>query len=46
MRTHSAGAAITLRILIKDDAKHIGGIHLFIEKYGDHPQGIVMRLTY
>lgn len=37
---------ISLKIQIKDDAKHIGGINLFGEKYGDYPQGIVMSLIY
>ncbi len=37
---------ISLKIQIKDDAKHIGGINIFGEKYGDYPQGIVMNLTY
>lgn len=37
---------ISLKIEIKDDAKNIGGINIFGEKYGDHPQGIVMNLTY
>ena len=37
---------ISLKIEIKDNAKHIGGINIFGEKYGDYPQGIVMNLTY
>lgn len=37
---------ITLRIEIKKDAAHIGGINIFGEKYGDFPQGIVMNLVY
>ncbi len=37
---------ISLRIEIKDDARHIGGINLFGEKYGDYPQGISMNLIY
>lgn len=37
---------ISLKIEIKKDAKHIGGINLFGEKYGDYPQGIVMNLIY
>ncbi len=37
---------IAFRIAVKDDAKHVGGINLFGEKYGDHPQGIIMNLTY
>ena len=37
---------IALRIGIKEDAKHIGGINIFGEKYGDYPQGIIMTFTY
>lgn len=37
---------ITLRIEVKADAKHVGGINLFGEKYGDFPQGIIMDLIY
>ena len=37
---------ISLLIQIKKDARHIGGINLFGEKYGDFPQGIVMNLIY
>ena len=38
--------SISLVIAIKKDARHIGGINLFGEKYGDFPQGIVMSLIY
>lgn len=37
---------ITLRIEVKEDANHVGGVNLFGEKYGDYPQGIIMNLTY
>ena len=37
---------ISLKIEIKKDAAHIGGINLFGEKYGDFPVGIVMNLVY
>lgn len=37
---------ISVRIEIKKDARHKGGINLFGEKYGDYPQGIIMNLTY
>lgn len=37
---------ISLKIAIKENAKHVGGINIFGEKYGDYPQGIVMNLTY
>jgi predicted transcriptional regulator len=35
-----------MRIGIKDTAKNIGGLNLFGEKFGDHPQNIQMRLDY
>lgn len=37
---------ISFTIQIKEDAEYVGGINLFGEKYGDHPQGIVMRIIY
>ncbi len=37
---------ISLKIEIKKDAQHVGGINLFGEKYGDFPMGIVMELVY
>ncbi|MCI8888084.1 MAG: helix-turn-helix domain-containing protein [Hungatella sp.] len=37
---------ISLKIQIKKDAQHIGGINIFGEKYGDYPHGIVMNLVY
>ncbi|MGE5614256.1 MAG: ArsR/SmtB family transcription factor [Bacillota bacterium] len=40
------GDYISVRIGIKDDAKNVGGINIFGEKFGDHPQNIVMRIDY
>ncbi|MFA9465145.1 MAG: ArsR/SmtB family transcription factor [Velocimicrobium sp.] len=37
---------ISLKIEIKENAKHIGGINIFGEKYGDYTQGIIMNLFY
>lgn len=37
---------ISLKICIKEDAQHIGGINIFGETFGDYPQGIVMNLIY
>lgn len=37
---------ITMRIGVKDSSKHIGGINIFGEKFGDHPQNIVMTIGY
>ncbi len=37
---------IAVRIGVKPDARHIGGINLFGRKFGNYPQDIVMRLEY
>ena len=37
---------ISLKISVPDIHENGGGVNLFGEKYGDHPQGIVMNLTY
>ncbi|MBU5671661.1 ArsR/SmtB family transcription factor [Paenibacillus brevis] len=37
---------ITLRIGVKPDAKHQGGINLFGRGFGDYAQGIIMRMEY
>lgn len=37
---------ISLKIEIKETAQYIGGINIFGEKFGDYPQGIVMRIAY
>lgn len=37
------GDPIPVRIGIKDNAAHIGGINLFGSKFGNYPQGIVLR---
>lgn len=37
---------ISFIIQIKSDAEYVGGINIFGEKYGDYPQGIVMRVVY
>ena len=37
---------ISFRICLKSDAAHPGGVNIFGEKYGDHPQGICMRVVY
>ncbi|GIO37653.1 transcriptional regulator [Paenibacillus antibioticophila] len=37
---------ITLRIGVKPDAKHQGGINLFGRGFGDYEQGIIMRMEY
>lgn len=37
---------ISLKVSVKDDARHLGGVNIFGEKFGDYPQGIIMNLTY
>lgn len=37
---------ISVRIGNREDAVHAGGVNLFGEKFGDFPQGIVMRFYY
>lgn len=37
---------ISVRIGIKEDATHVGGITIFGEKFGDHEQNILMRINY
>lgn len=36
----------TLRIEVKEDAKHVGGASLFGKKFGNHDQDIVFKLFY
>ena len=40
------GRYITVRIGVKEDARHIGGINIFGSKFGNYPQDIMMRLIY
>jgi predicted transcriptional regulator len=42
----SKGDYITVRIGIKEDAKNLGGVNIFGEKFGDYEQNIVMRIDY
>lgn len=37
---------ITVRIGVRQDARHVGGINLFGPGFGNYPQGLVMRLLY
>lgn len=37
---------ISLVLEVKEDAKHVGGINLFGENFGDYAQGIVMNLRF
>lgn len=37
---------ITVRIGVKDDALHVGGMNLFGASFGNYPQDLVLRLEY
>lgn len=37
---------ITVRLGVKPDALHVGGLNLFGRSFGNYPQDIVMRLEY
>lgn len=40
------GNYVSVRLGIKEDARHKGGMNIFGDGFGDHPQDIVMRLSY
>ena len=46
LEENGSPSLLTLRIGVKEDAKNRGGINLFGEKYGDHPQHILLDLVY
>ena len=37
---------ISVRIGVKPDARHVGGVNLFGAKFGNYPQDILLRLRY
>ena len=37
---------IAVRIGVSPQAQHVGGINLFGERFGDHPQAIILRIGY
>lgn len=37
---------ITVRVGVKADARHVGGMNLFGRSFGNYPQDLVMRLLY
>lgn len=37
---------ISVRLGIKPDARHVGGVNLFGRKFGNHPQDLLMRVQY
>lgn len=40
------GDYISVRIGIREDAEHIGGVNIFGSSFGDYPQELVMKLKY
>lgn len=40
------GNFVSVKVGIKDDAKNIGGINIFGNKFGDYDQPIIMRINY
>jgi predicted transcriptional regulator len=37
---------ISVRVGVKSDARHVGGINIFGSKFGNYPQDIVLRIRY
>lgn len=46
LKLHQLNNILTIKIMIKDDAKNIGGINIFGSKFGDYNQDIVLKITY
>lgn len=42
----TAEPSFSVRIGVKPDARHVGGINIFGRHFGNYPQDIVMRLHY
>ena len=40
------GPYVSVRIGIKEDAEHVGGVNIFGNCFGDYPQDLVMRLKF
>lgn len=39
-------SSITIRIGVKADAAHVGGLNIFGSRFGNYPQDIMLRLRY
>jgi predicted transcriptional regulator len=39
-------AAVSVRIGVKEDARHVNGMNLFGRKFGNYPEDVVLRFTY
>jgi predicted transcriptional regulator len=42
----SAHHSITVRIGVKEDAEHVGGINIFGRGFGNYDQDLMMRLFF
>jgi predicted transcriptional regulator len=42
----STSPSISVRIGVKPDAPHVGGINIFGREFGNYPQDIILRLRY
>ncbi|BDP43723.1 transcriptional regulator (plasmid) [Deinococcus aetherius] len=42
----AAASHIAVRLGVKSDARHVGGLNLFGGRCGDHPQDLLLRLRY
>jgi predicted transcriptional regulator len=40
------GEFMSVRIGVKEDARHVGGVNIFGRSFGNYPQDIVLRLKY
>jgi predicted transcriptional regulator len=41
-----ANPFISVRIGVKENARHVGGVNIFGSKFGNYPQDIVLRIRY
>jgi predicted transcriptional regulator len=42
----TSGSYIAIRVGIKPDATHVGGLNLFGSRFGNYPQDLLLRITY
>lgn len=42
----SSNLSLSVRIGVKSDARHVGGINIFGRQFGNYPQDIILRLRY
>ncbi len=39
-------AAVSVRLGVKSDARHVNGVNLFGRRFGNYPEDLVLRITY